>query len=50
MLGVGVHGCDPGRVSDGSRLALIPNSLYRVPFFYSFSGLCFVFKEKSERT
>ena len=36
MLRVWVHGCDPGRVSDGSRLALLPNSLYRVPFVYFF--------------
>ena len=30
-----VHGCEPGRVSDGSRLALcMPNSLYRLPLVY----------------
>ena len=34
-----VHGCDPGIVSEGSRLALIPNSLYRVPFFFGMSAL-----------
>ena len=38
MLRVWVHGCDPGRVSDGSRLALY-QTLYQVPFFY-FSGMC----------
>ena len=35
MLCVWVHGCDPGRVSDGSRLALY-QTVYRVPFFYLF--------------
>ena len=41
MLCVWVHGCDPGRVSDGSRLArtkLSPSSA----FLLSFSGMCFV--------
>ena len=32
MLCVWVHGCDPGRVSDGLRLALY-QTLYRVPFY-----------------
>ena len=51
MLRVWVHGCDPGRVSDGSRLALYqtlsiecPSSIFFwhvvyfviVPFFLSF--------------
>ena len=51
MLRVWVHGCDPGRVSDGSRLALCqtlfiecPSSIFfwyvyfaiLVPFFLSF--------------
>ena len=36
-LRVWVHGCDPGRVSDGPRLALyMPNSLHRAPFIYLF--------------
>ena len=53
MLRVWVHGCDPRRVSDGSRLALyiIPNSLYRVPFsgmyilllFLSFLYVIYIF-------
>ena len=39
MLCVWVHGCDLGRLSDGT----IPNSLYRVPFFYLFlaCALCY---------
>ena len=57
MLRVWVHGCDPGRVSDGSRLALhqilsikCPSSIFFwhvyfviVPFFLSFLfvSLCF---------
>ena len=56
MLRVRVHGCDPGRVSDGSRLALYqtlsiecPSPIFvwhvylviLVPFFLSFS-FCFV--------
>ena len=42
MLCVWVHGCDPGRVSDGSRLAL-SNYLYRVPFFYIFLACVFCY-------
>ena len=56
MLCVWVHGCDPGRVSDGSRLALYqtlsiecPSSIFFwhvyfviVPFFLSFL-FCFYF-------
>ena len=41
MLCVWVYGCNPGRVSDGSRLArtkLSPSSA----FLLSFSGTCFV--------
>ena len=34
MLCVWVHGCDPGRVPDGSLLALYQTLLIRVPFFY----------------
>ena len=36
MLCVWVHRCDPGRVSDGSRLALYQTLSidYRVPFFF----------------
>ena len=31
----GVHGCEPGRVSDGSRPALCQTlSLYRMPLVY----------------
>ena len=57
MLCVWVHGCDPGRVSDGSRLTLyqtlfiecpslfffrhVPRVI--VPFFLSFVCFCFVF-------
>ena len=39
MLCVWVHGCDPGRVSDCSRLALYQLSLSSA---LSFSGICFV--------
>ena len=56
MLCVWVHGCDPGRVSDGSRLALYqtlplecPSSIFFlyvlcviVPFFLSFLFYFFV--------
>ena len=41
MICVWVHGCDPGRVSDGSRLALYQLSLSSA-FLLSFSGMCFV--------
>ena len=40
MLRVWVHGCDPGRVSDASWLALCQTLSYRVPFVYLFSGMC----------
>ena len=54
---VWVHGCDPGRVSDGSRLALhqtlsieCPSSIFfwhvlcvTVPLFLSFLFFVFVF-------
>ena len=39
---VWVHGCDPGRVSDGSRLALY-QALNRVPFFYIFLACVFCY-------
>ena len=39
---VWVHGCDPGRVSDGSRLALY-QTLNRVPFFYLFLACVFCY-------
>ena len=57
MLRVWVHGCDPGRVSDGSRLALCqtvsiecPSSIFfwhaylviLVPFSLSFLFVCLV--------
>ena len=35
MLRVWVHGCDPGRVSDSSRLATMPNSLYALRLYFS---------------
>ena len=38
MLRVWVHGCDPARVSDGSRLALYPT--LSIEFLLSFSGMC----------
>ena len=42
MLCVWVHGCDPGRVSDGSRLALYQTlSISSAPLL-SFSHMCFV--------
>ena len=42
MLCVWVHGCDPGRLSDGSRLTLYQTLSIkcRSPIF--FSGMCFV--------
>ena len=58
MLRVWVHGCDPGRVSDGSRLALCqtlsiecPSSIFfwhvyfatLVPFSLSFFFVCVFF-------
>ena len=43
MLCVWVHGCDPGRVSDGSRLALPYTKLVlSSALLLSFSGMCFV--------
>ena len=51
MLRVWVHGCDPGRVSDGSRLTLCqtlsiecPSSIFLclVPFSSSFLFVCLV--------
>ena len=39
MLRVWVHGCDPGRVSDVSRLALTKLSLSSALLLY-FSGMC----------
>ena len=57
MLCFWVHGCDPGRVSDGSRLALYHNKLspssalllsvsgmrFILLFFLSFCRFCYVF-------
>ena len=40
-LRVWVHGCDPGKVSDGSRLALY-QTLSIESHLLSFSGMCFV--------
>ena len=39
MLRVWVHGCDPGRVSDGSRLALYRTLSIECPSSI-FSGVC----------
>ena len=39
MLHVWVHDCDPGRVSDGSRLALCQTLSIECPSLY-FSGMC----------
>ena len=39
MLRVWVNGCDPGRVSDGSRLALCQTLSIECPSL-SFSGMC----------
>ena len=36
-----VHGCEPGRVSDGSRT--MPNSLYRMPLVYLFLTCVFCY-------
>ena len=47
MLCVWVHGCDPGRLSDGSRLALYQTLSIEGPSPIFFSGLWFVFKGKS---
>ena len=41
MLCVWVHGCDPGRLSDGSRLALFQILSIECPCPISFSGMCF---------
>ena len=39
-----VHGCEPGRVSDGSRLALCQtHSLYRMPLVYIFLTCVFCY-------
>ena len=40
MLRVWVHGCDPGRVSDGSRLALYAKLSLSNALRLSFSGMC----------
>ena len=40
MICVWVHGCDPGRVSDGSRLALYQTLSIECPSSI-FSGMCF---------
>ena len=43
--------CDPGRrLSDGSRLAPHTKLSLSSAVLLSFSGMCFVFKEKSGRT
>ena len=42
MLRVWVHGCDPGRVSDGSRLALYAKLSLSSALLLSFSDVCFV--------
>ena len=39
MLRVWVHGCDPGRVSDGSRLAVCQTLSIKCPSSI-FSGMC----------
>ena len=41
MLCVWVYGCDPGSVSDGSRLALYQTLSIECPPL-TFSGMCFV--------
>ena len=41
MLCVWIHDCDPGRVSDGSRLALYQTLPIEYPFSI-FSDMCFV--------
>ena len=43
MLSVWVHGCDPGRLSDGLRLALYQTLSIECPSsIFFFSGICFV--------
>ena len=42
MLGVWVHGCDPGRVSDGSRLALCQTLSIECPSSIFFWHVYFV--------
>ena len=42
MLRVWVHGCDPGRVSDGSRLALCQTLSTECPSSIFFWHVCFV--------
>ena len=46
MLYVWVHGCDPGRVSDGSRLAIYQTISIECPcllvYFVYFWDVCFV--------
>ena len=45
MLCVGVHGCDPGRVSDGSRLALhqaLSMEYLSSIFFWHHNVLCVI--------
>ena len=32
-----------GWLAAGTTVYLVPNSLYRVPFFLSFSGMCLIF-------
>ena len=40
MLCVWVHGCDPGRLSDGSRLALCQTPSVECPSPIFISGMC----------
>ena len=42
MLRVWVHGCDPGRVSDGSRLALYQTLSIECPSSIFLWHVCFV--------
>ena len=44
MLRVWVHGCDPGRVSDGSRLALCQTLSIECPSSIFFWHACFAIK------
>ena len=41
MLCVWVHGCDPGRVSDGSRLALYQTLSIECPYLFLACALCY---------
>ena len=43
MLRVWVHGCDPGKVSDVSRLGLYQTLSNRVPLFYLFLACIFYY-------